>query len=83
MAALVNARTAEAADSALAGMTGGLGAAVAAMRSDTLNLLAELEVGRICTSFYPSDPCLAHFFPVLGGDRIMWRSSLSSSRSDL
>ncbi|BDA49035.1 probable tRNA modification GTPase MnmE [Coccomyxa sp. Obi] len=43
VAALVNARTAEAADSALAGMTGGLGAAVAAMRSDTLNLLAELE----------------------------------------
>ena len=46
VAALVNARTAEAADSALAGMTGGLGAAVAAMRADTLNLLAELEVGR-------------------------------------
>ncbi|KAK9918470.1 hypothetical protein WJX75_004296 [Coccomyxa subellipsoidea] len=43
VAALVNARTAAAADSALAGMSGGLGAAVAAMRCDALNLLAELE----------------------------------------
>ncbi|EIE18915.1 tRNA modification GTPase TrmE [Coccomyxa subellipsoidea C-169] len=43
VAALVNARTAAAADSALAGMSGGIGAAVAAMRSDAVNLLAELE----------------------------------------
>lgn len=47
VAALVNARTAAAADSALAGMSGGLGAAVAAMRCDALNLLAELEVSRL------------------------------------
>lgn len=43
VAALVNARTAAAADSALAGLSGGLGAAIAAMRTDTLELLAELE----------------------------------------
>ena len=43
----MNARTAAAADSALAGMSGGIGAAVAAMRSDAVNLLAELEVSRL------------------------------------
>ena len=45
MAALVSARTAAAADSALAGLSGGLGAAVAEMRAAALQLLAELEVG--------------------------------------
>lgn len=49
VAALVNAQTAAAADSALAGMSGGLGAAVAAMRTDAVNLLAELEVGCVFT----------------------------------
>lgn len=43
----MNARTAAAADSALAGMSGGIGAAVAAMRGDAVNLLAELEVSRL------------------------------------
>ncbi len=47
VAALVNARTPAAADSALAGLSGGLGAAIAAMRGDALSILAELEV-RTC-----------------------------------
>ena len=45
MAALVGARTAAAADSALAGMAGGAGAAVAGMRAAALRLLAEMEAG--------------------------------------
>lgn len=71
VAALVNARTDEAADSALAGMTGGLGAAVAAMRSDTLNLLAELEVGTSNTSLYQSYPFPIHL--LLTGAKIGWQ----------
>ena len=41
---LVGARTAAAADSALAGLTGGIGALVSALRQQALILLAELEV---------------------------------------
>ncbi|KAF8061319.1 mnmE [Scenedesmus sp. PABB004] len=41
--ALVNARTATAADSALAGLAGGLGALVSELRGDCLEILAELE----------------------------------------
>lgn len=41
---LVGARTAAAADSALAGLTGGIGAAVHSLRLSALTLLAELEV---------------------------------------
>lgn len=40
---LISARTPAAADSALAGLRGGIGGAVAAMRRKCLNLLAELE----------------------------------------
>jgi len=45
VAALVGARTAAAADSALAGLSGGAGAAVAGMRAAALALLAEIEAG--------------------------------------
>jgi hypothetical protein len=41
---LVGARTAAAADSALAGLTGGIGATVQRLRLSALTLLAELEV---------------------------------------
>lgn len=41
--ALVNARTAAAADSALAGLQGGLGQLVAELRGDVLDILTELE----------------------------------------
>ncbi len=41
---LVGARTAAAADSALAGLTGGIGAMVQKLRRSALRLLAELEV---------------------------------------
>lgn len=41
--ALVNARTAAAADSALAGLQGGLGQLVAELRGDVLGILTELE----------------------------------------
>jgi hypothetical protein len=40
---LVNARTATAADSALAGLAGGLGQLVSELRGDLLEILAELE----------------------------------------
>jgi MnmE helical domain len=43
VAQLLGARTAAAADSALAGLSGGIGAAVSAIRSDALAVLAELE----------------------------------------
>lgn len=60
---LVGARTAAAADSALAGLTGGIGAAVHSLRLTALTLLAELEVRalvcicvcvrvRVCPSWY-------------------------------
>ena len=42
---LVGARTAAAADSAIAGLTGGIGAMVKGLRRSALLLLAELEVG--------------------------------------
>lgn len=54
VAALVNARTAAAADSALAGLSGGLGAAIASMRSDALAMLAELEVRGLSSNFFPA-----------------------------
>lgn len=41
---LVSARTAAAADSAVAGLTGGIGAMVKNLRRSALSLLAELEV---------------------------------------
>jgi tRNA modification GTPase len=41
--ALVNARTAAAADSALAGLQGGLGQLVSELRSDVLSIITELE----------------------------------------
>ena len=41
--ALVNARTAAAADSALAGLQGGLGQLVTELRADVLSIVAELE----------------------------------------
>ena len=44
MGQLIEARTATAADSALAGLSGGLASTVAAARADTIELLAELEV---------------------------------------
>jgi tRNA modification GTPase len=40
---LVNARTSTAADSALAGLAGGLGQLVSDLRGDLLEILAELE----------------------------------------
>jgi tRNA modification GTPase len=40
---LVNARTSTAADSALAGLAGGLGQLVSELRGDLLEILAELE----------------------------------------
>lgn len=40
---LINARTATAADSALAGLQGGLGQLVSTLRQDVLEILAELE----------------------------------------
>lgn len=43
MLQLINARTATAADSALAGLQGGLGELVATLRRDVLEILAELE----------------------------------------
>ena len=41
---LVQSRTPAAADSALAGLQGGIGQAVGIMREDCIDLLAELEV---------------------------------------
>lgn len=41
---LINARTAAAADSAMAGLQGGIGAAVNRHRNDCITILAELEV---------------------------------------
>lgn len=41
--ALVNARTAAAADSALAGLQGGLGQLVSELRADVLSIITELE----------------------------------------
>lgn len=43
MLALVNARTAAAADSALAGLQGGLGQLVSECRRDVLSIITELE----------------------------------------
>lgn len=43
MLALVNARTAAAADSALAGLQGGLGQLVSELRQDVLGIITELE----------------------------------------
>lgn len=43
MLALVNARTAAAADSALAGLQGGLGQLVSELRADVLSIITELE----------------------------------------
>ena len=43
VAQLVEARTSAAADSALAGLSGGLTAAVAALRGEAIDLLAEFE----------------------------------------
>ena len=54
---LVGARTAAAADSALAGLTGGIGALVSALRKKALVLLAELEVWScflVMTAFVPA-----------------------------
>lgn len=44
MAQLVGARSAAAADSALAGLQGGIGSAIAALRLQALTLLADIEV---------------------------------------
>ena len=53
---LVGARTAAAADSAIAGLTGGIGAVVQKLRRSALLLLAELEVcwPHCCLPFTPS-----------------------------
>ena len=50
---LVGARTAAAADSAIAGLTGGIGAMVQKLRRSALLLLAELEV-RLLHCCFPS-----------------------------
>ena len=46
MAQLVGARSVGAADSALAGLRGGLGDVIEAIRMDALTLLADIEVSR-------------------------------------
>lgn len=45
---LLGARTPAAADSALAGLRGGVGGAVAALRTQCLDVLAELEARCVC-----------------------------------
>ena len=48
---LVGARSVAAADSALAGLQGGIGDAISALRLDALTLLADVEVWRVQAGF--------------------------------
>lgn len=92
VAALVNARTAAAADSALAGLAGGLGAEVAAMRAETLAILAEMEVllcivasahdqcndGRGVTLILAADLCLIRLL-----HRLTWQEPVGTGKAGL
>jgi tRNA U34 5-carboxymethylaminomethyl modifying GTPase MnmE/TrmE len=67
VAQLVSARTVAAADRALAGLRGGVGEAITAIRSDLIGLLAALEVNPIhkytrCTSQLPTNVVCVFFF---------------------